>query len=332
MSFPKILKLTAAKRRALAAEGITHFDAPIAEMKRAELRQHFGAQSTGRINVSGLIKNIIWQAYEQIKLGQRELFDGNIRSLWYAQIKPALSRGGALRGGTTGYKTMIDMFVRLSMVRGLIRYRDFGFIDEREDDRIVGGKNGHILLVAEKRGHFNLLKRIAEDFDVTVLALGGQPSLLSTEYFTDELKAAGFSLRQSFPLLTLVDYDPAGDSIARTFIRQLKDLGVKSLVRTDLAHPKHMTEDQIELNAYRLSRKKRERKKAARWLGLTGGIDKRPYGLEADAMTAEQITAVFEREVAVYLKLGVEAVRKRRRKSWIVRLLKQKVLQRLGLR
>jgi hypothetical protein len=330
MSWPAELELSAKHRRALKDESIRHFEEPIVEMGKAELREHFGAK-TGRINRSELIKNIIWQAYEQLQLRQRERFEGNIRSFWYSHVKPTLSRADALSDSGVAYKSMIDMFVRLVMERELVRYQDFGFADERAEDRQIGDKNGHILLVAEKRGQWHLVKRIAEDFDVTIAALGGQPSLLSTEYFARELTAAGIDLAQPLPLLTIVDYDPAGDSIARTFIRQLKTFGAKELLRTDLAVPAHMTEEQIALNRYRLSRKKRQRKKVARWLGLTGGIDRKPYGLEADAMTTEQLVAVFEQAVAVYLKLGVEQVRKRRRKRQLVRLIKRKILQRLGL-
>lgn len=315
----------------LSAEGIKHFDAPIVKMSRKDLRKYFGAKSTGRINLSLLIKNIIWQVHEGLVAGELLQFEGNIRSFWYVYVKPTLSRAGALRDGQTPYKVVIDMFVRLVMARHLLNYRDFGFEDERKQDRKIGDKNAHVLVVAEKRGHFPLLTRITEAFDVTVVSLGGMPSLLSSEYFVEELSASGVALDQDFPLLTVVDYDPAGDAIVRTFMRQMKELGVQRLVRTDLVKPANMTADQVRLNKYRLSRKKHQRKKIARWMGLTEGIDRKPYGLEADAMPAAQLMEVFEREVAVYLKLGVLAVRRRRQKARLSRLLKGMILKKLGL-
>jgi hypothetical protein len=185
--------------------------------------------------------------------------------------------------------------------------------------------------VAEKRGHFPLLKQISEDFDVTVFSLGGQPGLLSTEYFVDELKAAGIELGQDFPLLTIVDYDPAGDSIVRTFVRQLQELGVGSVLRTDLVGPKNMTASQVELNKFRLSRAKSERKKIAKWLAETGGVNKTPYGLEADAMPEAQLLEVFEREVSVFLKLGVAEVKRRRQKKRVSKAIQRLILRKLGL-
>jgi hypothetical protein len=315
----------------LKLEKIRHFDELLPEMSKERLREHFGAKSTGRINLSLYIKNSIWQAWERIQAGTLPPFRGNIRSFWYAMLKPALSRADALTVKGDPYQVMIDMFVRLVMVRHVLRYKWFGFSDEAAGDRLIGGKNRHILLVAEKRGHFPLLKQIAEDFDVTVFALGGQPSLLSTEYFVDELKAAGIELGQDFPMLTIVDYDPAGDSIARTFIRQLQEFGVGSVLRADLVRPQNMTPEQVELNKFRLSRAKSERQKIARWLGATGGINKTPYGLEADAMPEAQLLEVFEREVSVFLKLGVAEVKRRRELKRLSKSLQRLILWKLGV-
>jgi hypothetical protein len=318
-------------KKRLKLEKVRHFDKLIPEMSKDELREHFGAKSSGKINLSLFIKNSIWQAWERIEAGTLAGFRGNIRSFWYAMLKPALSRADALTVKSDPYQVMIDMFVRLVMVRQVLRYRGFGFTDEARGDRLIGGKNRHILVVAEKRGHFPLLQQIAEDFDVTVFSLGGQPSLLSTEYFVDELKAAGVDISETFPLLTIVDYDPAGDSIARTFMRQMQEFGVGELLKTDLVRPQNMTPEQVQLNKYRLSRAKSERKKIARWLGETGGVNKTPYGLEANAMPEAQLLEVFEREVAVFLRLGVEEVKRRRQKKRLSRALQRLILRKLGL-
>lgn len=317
--------------KVLKAEGIRHFDEPLPEMSKERIKELFGAKSSGRINLSLFIKNSIWQAWERIQAGSLPVFKGNIRSFWYAMLKPALSRADALTVKNDPYQVMIDMFVRLVMGRHVLRYRWFGFTDEAAGDRVIGGKNRHILVVAEKRGHFPLLKQIAEDFDVTVFSLGGQPSLLSTEYFVDELKAAGVELGQDLALLTIVDYDPAGDIIARSFMRQMKEFGAASLIRTDLVRPQNMTAQQVALNKFRLSRAKSERKKIAWWVAQFGGVDGSPYGLEADAMPEAQMLEVFEREVSVYLKLGVEEVKRRREKKHVSKAIQRLILRKLGL-
>ena len=314
----------------LAEEGVREFEEDITRMSRAELREHFGARTTGRINLSLLCKNLIWQTLGRLRRGERETFRGNIRSYWYSHVKPVLARAGGLRSGSDPYGVMIDVFVLFVLDLDAMRYREFGFSDERENDRIIGAKNGHIIVAAEKRGHFPFLKELYEEFDVTVVALGGHPSLLSTEYFAGEMEAAGFELGGAFPLLTLVDYDPAGWSIVETFIEQLQDLGFGEAVQADLVLPIFMEKEQIRLNKYRLSRRKSEKTKNEKWIAKSGGLEGKAYGLEADAMPPEQLREVFVREVEQYLNLGVEQIRRRRLKKELIEVLQKKILARLA--
>ncbi len=293
MEWPAKLKLTAKQTKALQEEDIHPLDAPIRAMDMASLREHFCTKRSKRINVARLVKNILWQVYEQISLKQRPTVDGNLRSLWYSDVKPVLSRAGALRDTDAGYSLLSDLLVHL-VTRDLLHYRSFDFTDEHYDDRRLGKRRRNVFVVSEKRGHWRWLKRMQQSHEVTIIALGGQPSLLSTEYFVQELKKAKINLTKTFPMFTVVDYDPAGESIAQSFMRQLKGFGVKKVKRIDLIKPAYMTKEQIELSCYRLSGEKREKAQAARWVELTGGVKGKPYGIEADAMTTDQLTAVFE--------------------------------------
>jgi hypothetical protein len=287
------LKLTAKQTKVLHEEDIAHFDSPIREMDAASLREHFSTKRSKRINVARLVKNILWQVYEQIETKQRPTLDGNLRSLWYSDVKPVLSRAGALKDTDAGYSLLSDLLVHL-VTQDLLHYRSFDFTDERYDDRRIGKKRRHVLLASEKRGHWRWLKRMQEAHDVTIIALGGQPSLMSSEYFVAEMKKAKVNLTKTLPMFTVVDYDPAGESIAKSFIRQLKCFGVCKVKRIDLIKPAYMTKAQVELSCYRLSGMKREQLQAARWVRLTGGVNGKAYGIEADAMTTEQLTEVFE--------------------------------------
>ena len=119
----------------LKKEGIRHFDEEISKMSRERLRELFGARTTGRINLSLLIKNLIWQAHEGLQAGTVLPFKGNIRSFWYSPVKPVLSRADALKAKSDPYGVMIDMFTRLVMTRRLLRYRAFGFTDAIATER-----------------------------------------------------------------------------------------------------------------------------------------------------------------------------------------------------
>ena len=314
--------------------GIREFDSDIFEMSRSELREHFGFVSGG-VNSSLLIKNLIWQ--DLGKLGREELepVHGNIRSYWYSRVKPVLSRARARRASHK-YDMMIGQFVCMAMDHGLFDYADFGFHDEGAHNRELGGGNRHVFLVAEKVGHMPLLQEVLRDYDVTIVALGGQPSALSSEYLVAELKAAGFDPEGPVPLITIVDYDPAGDSIARSFVWQLGAVGFdRELVRIDLVQPERMTAEQIKLNKYRLSRRRSERKKNRKWAARTRGLTEYGhglfYGLEADAMSWSQLLEAFDAEALPHLDVPHDQVVRRRLKRDLIDVLKDLLLVRLGV-
>ena len=62
-----------------------------------------------------------------------------------------------------------------------------------------------------------------------MLALGGKPSLLTSEYTARPVSAAMARARVVGPvwLLGLVDWDPAGAIIAKAFVDQLRGFGVE---------------------------------------------------------------------------------------------------------
>jgi len=76
----------------LAAEGIADSAQDLRQLSAAELRRLFAFTSSGKINATRVIKNLIWQAYTAIRAGQRAPIAGNLRSLWYTDVKPVLSR------------------------------------------------------------------------------------------------------------------------------------------------------------------------------------------------------------------------------------------------
>jgi len=312
---------------------IRSFDEEIFTMSKNELREHFGFESGG-MNCSLLLKNLIWQDHGMILRGELPPIYGNIRSYWYSRAKPVLARSKAKRYADK-YDMMIGQFVSIIVNRRLASYSDFKFTDEGAHNRKLGGANRHVFCVAEKSGHMPLLNQIHHDYDVTIIALGGQPSALSTEYLLDDLAAAGLADRP-IHLFTIVDYDPAGDSIAKSFKWQLEALGFTGeILRTDLVHPRRMTTSQIKLNRFRLSQAESERKKNQKWAAKTGGLEPYGaglfYGLEADAMSWEQLTAAFDEEATPHLEVPRTQIIRRRLKEELVNVMQLLLLVRLGV-
>ena len=283
----------------LAAEGIADYPQDLRQLSAAELQRLFAFTSSGKLNATRVIKNLIWQAYAAIRDDHRAPIAGNLRSFWYTDIKPVLSRLGVPVEGRRATELVYDAFVELVTHHHLFHYRDLGFLDEGAQTRAVGQTNGTCILFAEKDGRFALVREIAQAYDATALALGGYPSSLATEYLVHALQQAGvLAERPALQLFAVVDYDPSGYWIARELAAQLHAFGIQEVTLHPLIRPERLTTEQVALGRYALPKGS----KTTNWLRETGGIDGEPYGLEADAFAPDVIRAAFVAEATPYLR------------------------------
>jgi hypothetical protein len=284
----------------LAAEGIADHAQDLRQLSAEELRALFAFASSRRVNATRVIKNLIWQAYTAIRDGRRAPIAGNLRSFWYPDIKPVLSRLGVPVEGRRAIELVYDAFVELVTRHHLFHYRDLGFLDEGAQTRAVGQTNGTVILFAEKDGRFALVRDLAQAFDATALALGGYPSSLATEYLVHALQHAGvLGERPALQLFSVVDYDPSGYWIAREFAAQLQAFGVQEVTLHPLIRPERLTTEQVALGRYTLPTDS----KTTNWVRETGGIDGEPYGLEADAFAPDVLRAAFVAAATPYLRV-----------------------------
>lgn len=311
----------------LRREGIYYYKEIIHLQPKEWLIKEFGPGKEYPVNVNRFIKNIIWQTRTRIIQKSLPPIEGLIRSFWYTHIKAALARANSLSTKADQYSQMIQMFVRLIQYSDLMRYKDIGFTDDNQNARKIG-INNHIILFAEKAGHYPFLQRIAQDTDVTILSLGGQPSLLSAEYFVDEMKAQRIDIRKSFYTFSLVDYDPSGWIIKGAFLNDLKFFGLKHIQHKDIILPEIFTKEEIELNKYPIKTSKEMEDKNRKWLKETGGINGGLYGLEADAVPVKRIEQLFSAEIKDLIE-STEDIRKAKALLSISQSLDEYILARL---
>ncbi len=303
----------------------------IFSMSQGQLREEFSFLN-GNVDTSRLIRNLIWQDREMLGAGLLEPIRGNIRSYWYARVKPVLGRARA-KDFDEKYDLMIASLRDMVVAHQVLRYADFGFADESEGQRKLGSDNAHIWCVAEKTGHQELLEGFHEVYGVTVYALGGQPSALGSENFIKMLREAGLD-EADCVVVSLVDFDPAGLSIIESFMHHLTRLGFKGTLRhISLIHPAHLSEEQIRLNRYPLSRSRRQRTRNTEWAARTGGLMgygySEHYGLEADAMSWGQLEELFEQQITPYLTTSLDQLKRRRLELKLLKVLKALLMGRL---
>jgi hypothetical protein len=267
-------------------------------MSGAQLRRRFAARSSGRPLAARLIKNIIWQAHER-----KVRVEGNLRSFWYEYCLEPLARAGIPNRSETVYGIFSKAFAELVGVHRLFDYADFGFDDDRDNYRKIGGRRRGVVVVAEKKGYLRTMKELHRRLGVTVTCLAGQPSLLSTEYLVRRLRA------RRVDLLFVVDYDPSGWMIARTFREQLAVYGVEVRSWELLIHPRNFSKADLRRRALPLAGGRYMREKNNDWFRATRGIGGRMLRIESDAMPRSRLVRLVERALSRSALSGTRGAR-----------------------
>jgi hypothetical protein len=255
-----------------------------------------------------MMRNIIWQCRERILSGEKPPLKELVRTFWYMYIKPTLSRADSLAEKTDQYKQLNAQLVYMVKELEVMKYSDIGFRDENQAHRRVGG-NANIIVFSEKLGHQAFLNEIAEKYQVSIIALGGQPGLINSEYFIDDMKKSGINLQRSFYLYSVVDYDTSGWIIRDAFLDNLRFYGIKNIRLIDLVNPDMLTPEEIRYSKYRIRVPANMKKKNKEWLEA---VEKKGYnnqkfllepekeviyGLEAESISSNRLKEALEKEM-----------------------------------
>ena len=311
-------------------KGVREYEEEIRFMDAQWLREQFGFASSGRLNPARLIRNLIWQAYTRIRDGKRDPIDSNIRGFWYTDIKPALSRLGLQTHGRKYSERVYEYLLEMVTEHRLFNYVDFGFVDENEGMKYIGKTNVHVVLFVEKDGLYPIVRRLAEKYDCVGVSTGGYPSILSAEYLIRSI-TEHTHLRHHFDVVSIVDYDPNGWTIEREFMEQMWTFDMKDMTLHRIVHPRHLSEEQIELSKYRL----KASKKTEEWMEATGGLNGEAYGVEANAFTPKLIEEIFVGRVGQRLNEVRQEVPSRveeiERRLGVIEELMRRMLERMSM-
>jgi len=210
-----------------------------------------------------LVESVLWQTVRMRAAGLDPDYNVDIRGYWYRPLVVILTRWGAPEdvaralagqvlglppededrsldlalahgllglgesllafGGLDRYRDYQVIAGRLVGEEELFQYSDLGFEEPRPDLRGIAAERPGVVVLAEKATVKRQVQALAGSFGASWLILGGQASLLVTEFFSK-------ALREVFPgsvrVVAYVDYDPWGWIIARAFAAQLRRYGV----------------------------------------------------------------------------------------------------------
>lgn len=281
-SLRKVKSLKAHGGQGVYLDNIRPFNKDLRLMSKEELHSHFLNPRTGNFETPEFLSNYIWEYAHLLKQGKRPPIEGNIRTFWYI-LKPTLARAIPLEGEKQ-YFQMLEAFQRLIVRYGLLKFRDFSFSDEGQRFYVPGSERVNVLLVAEKKGHFSRLQALQEEYGMTIVALGGMPSLLNSEYFASNL--APKLAKKPLHIISIVDYNPAGALILKAFLSQIQHEGLNTPASVQhLVVPEHFDPEELQAIAEPVPmNSKADRTKARRWIEAGGGINGKPMGIESEAL------------------------------------------------
>lgn len=296
---------------------------------REEALRHFGQGARGRADVNDalLIRTFVWQFVTRVLAGQERPIRGNLRSVWYRELRLVLLRLGLIHPddeprdpeaspfaipvagalaprprGTDRGKYLLDLLeqgFQEMFLAGFFRYADLEVYDARENFWSLGRSRGNILFFTEKEGLFWLCRRIQALFDVTILASRGSPIWITVDYLSRVLRRRGYS---SLRVVALSDFDPWGYAMGGQVRSKFADPvnGFRRVTLENLTRLELFTEERLQrAKRYLLAGHEDPgdpvRTLVEEWVQLTGGIGGEPYGIHVDHAEPPLILAAFER-------------------------------------
>ena len=265
---------------------IRDFPFEIARASAAVLRQHFPT-------ALALIANVLYQSFDMYEKSGAVPYGDGFSEYFYRPLQAILYRAGfltraqfrapmrALSAKQRYYFLFARTIYNMVYHHKLFTYCQFGFVDPFPEDRILGKRRPHQILLVEKGDVLETFGRqMQEQFELSLLILKGTPSLLATEYFAAALKKAGIL---EVEVYFYGDYDYAGWDIGLSFIRQLKSYGIRCTLLRRLVLPECFTPEELAVfsrpldipNASVAGRVKS-------WLSQGGGINGEARGIHAN--------------------------------------------------
>ena len=245
-----------------------------------------------------LIRSVIIQAHDRITSDLEAPVHGNLQTFYYRHPKPVLSHitddDDLL---TDPHDTMIHKFRDLVLEHRLFQHRDFDFTDENWENRRIGDIRPSILVFAEKTGWVRFLRELHTKWGISTLALSGVPSALTSKYTATAILDQNNENVHVHPI-GIVDFDPDGHIIAEAFARQLRAAGlIKNSLQIAINH-RFYSEEEKRVFRSPFSRAPNQQTKIKRWLNKTDGLGGEAYGLEAESVPIERVSAQVNRLIS----------------------------------
>ena len=261
----------------------------LSKASREFLRKHFRSAEQ-------LIAHLIWQRLRDRQSGIFKRWGDSYRDFWYCVLSPVLFRAGYLDENELLREVSLEpqrgksslsqrLFLRTySIVAffikdcGFFDFHEFGFKDPAPEHFTLGKLRPEIVLITEKEDCLEYARRLVKEFGVSHYHLGGQPSLLRSEYVAERLLKHLKTIRA----IAYVDYDVGGWILEQAAAEQLRHRGLEVVGFEYLLRQDCFTDEEKTLHSHPCPLKNAtQRTKAEMWIAGGGGLDGQPRGIFA---------------------------------------------------
>lgn len=290
-------------------------------------------QGARDVNDARFIRTFVWQFAVGVLEGRERPVRGNLRSVWYRELRAVLFRlkllehnddpgddasvdevrlGKPTYRGTYLLDLMEDAFQQMFLA-GFFRYSDLQVYDARENFWVLGKERAGVVFFTEKEGLYWLCREIQARFGVTVIASRGSPIWITVDYVVAALRRRGVS---KVLLVCLSDFDPWGYDMGRQVQEKFADpafglrrVGVDILTGLALFTPERLESSKRYLLVGHEKPQDPVHRFVMAWVARTGGIGGEPYGIHVDHAEPDRVLKAFERwlEERTVRRVPVEA-------------------------
>ncbi|MFN8607502.1 MAG: hypothetical protein U0931_08220 [Vulcanimicrobiota bacterium] len=236
-----------------------------------------------------LVSAVIWQNFCYRVAGLDPDYGDSFRGFFYS-LQPALYRVGFLRAPQVEevtkeplYLDFGDLLWKCVYRYRLFTYEQFGFVDPRPHNRLLGTTRVGVVLVVEKGDLVEeYARRLHHELGVTVFISGGSPKLIDVEYFALALRRV---YAGEVRVLAYVDHDWSGALIGPAFVRQLTFYGFVCAGLATVMTPGCFHPNELALLSHPvLPHSVGEETLVANWMAQGGGIDGQARGISANCL------------------------------------------------
>lgn len=201
-------------------------DVVVEGMTKEELERYFPPLPAHRkqghtYSLAKIIRSVIYEAF--IKEGE-EIEEGNVRHFWYTPLKKLITEILGLGENDAVLSAINDSWGQM-INSGLVTYEGMNVLGGKENARLSVVRDSpfsNLIIAVEKVDYFHMYQWIPRLFNSTLITAGGQPSRTVARAFIRQLKDLGVDLNQQFYMCTISDLDPAGYYIQDAFRKQFE--------------------------------------------------------------------------------------------------------------